>query len=97
MHIGRGQLAVVLANKGFVKQFSEVVMRSAEATVEDTCQGGFGVAAVGGGMTAAVTPDEGDELKVESSPSVERRFAPSGKLKVLQAWSVASRRAESLK
>ena len=58
IHVSGGEGTVVLANEGLVKEFAEVVVRAAEAAVEDTGQGGFGVATVGAGMASAVSPDE---------------------------------------
>ena len=61
VHVGGGQFAVIFADVGFVEEFAEVVVGTAEAAVEDTGQGGFGVAAVGAGVATAVFPHEFQE------------------------------------
>ena len=60
LHVGGRQLPVVFSDVRFPDFFPELVVRTAEAAVEDGGQGGLRVARVGTQVLAAVFMDPGD-------------------------------------
>ena len=52
-----------MADVGLVDELAEVVVRATEAAVEDGGEGGFGVAAVGTGVAAAVAQKEAEAVE----------------------------------
>ena len=57
-HVGSGERTVVGADKGFVNQLPEVIVRTAEAAVEDARQSRLRITAVGAREKATVFPDK---------------------------------------
>ena len=68
VHVGGGELAVVVADIGLVEEFAEVVVGTSEAAAQDAGKGSFGVTAVGRGMAAAITTDESEKSPLPSPP-----------------------------
>ena len=61
MHVVSGEQSVVFSNVGFVKELTEVGMRTTKAAVEDAGEGSFWVATVGGCMTSSIFMDESEK------------------------------------
>ena len=60
--IGSSQFTVMLTDKRFVYEFSEIDMWSPKTTVEDACQGSLRPTTVRTGMTVTITEDKTKEL-----------------------------------
>ena len=65
-HISGGQLTVVVPDIWLFYQFTEVIVRTAKATIEDSCEGCLWITAVGGGMAMCVFLYKGE--KIHSRP-----------------------------
>ena len=73
LHIGSRQLAVVLADIGFVEDLTEIIVRTAEPAVEDARKGCLGISAVGRSMAPAVAPDESEERETERDECIGQK------------------------
>ena len=60
-HIFGGEETAVGAYVGLIEEFAEIVVWTTKAAVEDGCEGGFRVAAVGRGVASSVGTDESEK------------------------------------
>ena len=66
VHVSGGEWTVVVPDIGLFYQFTEVIMGTAKAAIEDSCEGRLRITAVGRGMAMCVFLYKGE--KIHSRP-----------------------------